>query len=262
MKDFATLYKNSHTTGKILLAMQLLAHAGLIVHICYASVGQWLIFAGVYFLIVCVGFSVTYHRLLAHRCWTAPEWIRKFGIVCGVFSAVGTPISFVSQHRNHHRSTDKPNDTYSIIHNPFWYVQWFTMLTPVSLRYAPDLLRDRFCVFIHRRFFHIHITAAVILFIVDPLAVVYAYLAPMAFAWNTINALNSITHQHKLRMGYYHNKIDSSANNLILGYLTFGEGWHSNHHNNPRNANFKKAWWEIDLGYAVIRALEKRKLHR
>ena len=221
----------------------------------FGSVWHWLGSAISYFLLVGVGFSVTYHRLLSHRSWDAPEWFRRIGTVFGALCAIGTPISFVSQHRHHHRYLDKPKDTYSIVNYPFWFVQWFTMLQPVSLRGAPDLLRDKFCIWIHKHFFHLHAFVILLLLLIDPFAVVYLYLVPVAIAWNTVNALNSIAHQRNYKTS------NSSVNKTWLGFLTFGEGWHATHHEHPRCVNFGTRWWEIDIGYYVIRTFEKRKLH-
>ena len=249
------LYNRSHRTGKMLLVLQIIAHLSLIPMVVFGSMWHWLGAGISYFLLVGVGFSVTYHRLLSHRSWNAPEWFRKVGIVLGALCAIGTPITFVSQHRYHHRYLDRPKDTYSIVNHPFWFVQWFTMLLPVSLKGAPDLLRDTFCVWVHKHFMGIHILTLLSLLVIDPFAVVYLYFVPIAIAWNTVNALNSIAHRRDYKGS------NSSLNRTWLGYVTFGEGWHATHHLQPRRVNFGSKWWELDLGYYVIRAFEKRKLH-
>ena len=40
---------------------------------------------------------------------------------------------------------------------------------------------------------------------------------------------------------------DDSRNNFWLALLTFGEGWHNNHHHFPGAARQGFFWWEIDL---------------
>ena len=222
----------------------------------YGTWTDWLACMVVYFCMTCFGISMTYHRLLSHKAWQAPNWFRRFGILCGVLSAVGTPLSFVSQHRDHHRYLDKPEDAYSRTNNPWWYVQWFTMLEPISLKSAPDLIKDSFCIHMHRYFIHYHLLYATLLFFIDPWLIVVLYLAPVALVWNAANMLNSVSHQPSPGIGYRnHGQNDSSVCIPLVGYITFGEGWHSNHHADARNPNFGQNWWEVDIGYEIIRLL-------
>jgi stearoyl-CoA desaturase (delta-9 desaturase) len=48
---------------------------------------------------------------------------------------------------------------------------------------------------------------------------------------------------------------DASRNNALVAVLTLGEGWHNNHHHYQSSANQGFRWWEIDVGYYLIRGL-------
>ncbi len=48
---------------------------------------------------------------------------------------------------------------------------------------------------------------------------------------------------------------EPGTNVWLLGVLSFGEGLHSNHHRYPASARLDRRWYELDLGYGVIRAL-------
>ncbi len=48
---------------------------------------------------------------------------------------------------------------------------------------------------------------------------------------------------------------DDSTNNFLIALLTFGEGWHNNHHAHPSSARHGLRWWEIDTNWYVISAL-------
>ena len=50
---------------------------------------------------------------------------------------------------------------------------------------------------------------------------------------------------------------DDSRNLWWVAWITFGEGWHNNHHAHPVSARHGMAWYELDLGYLQIRLLEK-----
>jgi sn-1 stearoyl-lipid 9-desaturase len=47
-----------------------------------------------------------------------------------------------------------------------------------------------------------------------------------------------------------------SRNNVIVGFLAAGEGWHNNHHADPNSARHGHAWWEFDLAWLTIQLLE------
>ena len=49
---------------------------------------------------------------------------------------------------------------------------------------------------------------------------------------------------------------DESRNNVVCGVLGFGEGWHNNHHAFPSSARHGMGWWQLDMSYLAIRALE------
>ena len=48
---------------------------------------------------------------------------------------------------------------------------------------------------------------------------------------------------------------DDSRNHALLALLTFGEGWHNNHHHFPGAARQGFRWWEIDITWYVLKAL-------
>ena len=64
--------------------------------------------------------------------------------------------------------------------------------------------------------------------------------------------VNSATHMWGPRR---FNTIDDSRNNWLVAAITFGEGWHNNHHHFPGAARQGFFWWEIDLTYYALRAL-------
>jgi stearoyl-CoA desaturase (delta-9 desaturase) len=49
---------------------------------------------------------------------------------------------------------------------------------------------------------------------------------------------------------------DDSRNNWLIGVLSNGEGWHNNHHAEPRAAAHGHRWFELDVSYLTIRLFE------
>ncbi|KAL9995902.1 putative acyl-CoA desaturase [Helianthus debilis subsp. tardiflorus] len=41
-----------------------------------------------------------------------------------------------------------------------------------------------------------------------------------------------------------------------IALLSFGEGWHNNHHAFEYSARHGLEWWQIDVGWYIIRFLE------
>ncbi len=82
---------------------------------------------------------------------------------------------------------------------------------------------------------------------------VWGVLVRTLVVWHSTWAINSVTHLWGYRN---YNTDDGSRNNWVLGYLN-GEGWHNNHHAEPRSAAFGQRWFELDIYYLLIRALER-----
>jgi stearoyl-CoA desaturase (delta-9 desaturase) len=51
--------------------------------------------------------------------------------------------------------------------------------------------------------------------------------------------------------------VDESRNNWLVAILTLGEGWHNNHHRYPSAARQGFFWWEVDLTYYLLLALQR-----
>lgn len=233
-----------------LLFLQIVAHACLVYMLFSGTALMWAATIFVYFVTGCLGITVTYHRLLSHKAWNPPAWWRIFGSLCGFYGVVGSPLAWVATHRAHHRDSDGPLDPHSPLHKPWWKVQWLSMYESVNVRYAVDLLRSPFHVFLHKHYFAIHAVIIYILLMIDPLVAVCCYFAPAAILWNAGSAVNTVGHL----WGYRNTETkDNSQCNPLLGYFVWGEGWHNNHHASPASASFQKKWWEYDIGYQIIR---------
>ena len=101
------------------------------------------------------------------------------------------------------------------------------------------------------------ILVGVAIYMIDPYAVVYAYLVPSLLLQHASSLTNSLTHSPS---GYRNfDTRDQSSNNLLVGYLTGGEGWHNNHHAAAVDPQFGKKWWEFDPGYYLIQLVRTDK---
>lgn len=238
----------------LLFGLQVIAHLSMIPMILFGSWYHWLIVVGVYFITGCFGMTMTYHRLLTHRSYNPPKWFEYFGTLAGSYGLTGSPIAWVAIHREHHRYADTDKDPHSPL-NGWVDAQWFSMFHPVNVRYVADLMRDKFQLFVHKNYFIMHIMVIMIWTVIDPMLLVSAYLLPAAILWNMGSFVNTFGHS----VGYrsYETK-DDSRNNVFLGYLLWGEGWHNNHHAKPMQPDFGRKWWELDIGKFFIKLLDRK----
>ena len=125
-------------------------------------------------------------------------------------------------------------------------------------RYVPDLMKDSVHVLISRFYFVPIIVSAFILFAIGGWTmVVWGVFARVVVGWHTTWFVNSLSHIYGKRP---HETGDDSTNNWFVALLTFGEGWHNNHHAFPRSARHGMRWYEVDISAVFIWSLEKTRL--
>lgn len=223
---------------RTLLIFQIAAHLSVPVLFIYGQWWQFLVVALVYFFNGCVGMTMTYHRLLSHRSFETGSWFRIFGVLCATIGLTGTAVSWVAIHREHHRYTDTEKDPHSPKFKGWLRTHFFSMFVKVHPRYVRDLYQDGFLAFQHRYYYMINFAYAGTLYLIDPFAVVYAWLVPAAVLWNAGSSIVSLSH----RDGHAHN-------DWIFALLVWGEGYHTNHHTNPALSRFGRldlAGWLIN----------------
>lgn len=246
------LFHSDHVNK--LLIFQILTHLSLIPMVLFGNLLHWVIAFVIYTAYVTIGASATFHRLLSHKSYECSKFWEYLGTVLCTIGGVGSSITWTAIHRQHHRYTDKTLDPHSPIHQGFFKVQFLIMLSKPNIRYVPDLLRSKFHVQMHNYYWLVHLIYVAICLLIDPFAVVYAYLIPALLFWHAGGLINTMGH----KWGYKNFQVDdSSVNNPLTGYLAGGEGWHNNHHANPKNYSFSVKWWEFDLAGIYIRLIKK-----
>lgn len=229
-----------------LFIFQLLTHLSVVAMLIYGSWFHLSIAILVYFFTGCIGMTITYHRLLSHKSFRPIPGFEKFGTLCATLGGTGSSIAWVSIHREHHRFTDTEKDPHSPRFKKIFSIQFLSMFFKPHVRYVPDLLRSKFHVNVHRYYWLIHLIYATVLFTIDPFSVVYAYLFPSFLLWHFGSLINTVCHNGA------DEKSASALNNTPLGYIVWGEGYHLNHHNDPKNPNFSRSPKQLDIGYFLI----------
>jgi stearoyl-CoA desaturase (delta-9 desaturase) len=209
-----------------------------------------------------LGIGMGYHRLLTHRGFKTPKWVEYFLTVCATLALEGGPIFWVATHRIHHQYSDVEGDPHSPIDGKWWaHMGWILMGksmhhdTTTLARYVPDLAKDKFHVWITKYHYVPQIILGVLLFAIGGLPwLLWGMFFRTVFLLHATWLVNSATHSWGTRRFATR---DLSTNSWWVALLTFGEGWHNNHHAHPTSASHGMTWYEIDTNWYGIWTLQK-----
>lgn len=220
---------------------------------------------------VCMG----YHRLLTHGSFKTYRPIRWLLAFLGGLSGEGSALTWVANHRKHHAFSDQHGDPHSPRDGKWWsHMTWFMpnrgmkWQKELLQRYAPDIMKDKMMIALHKLFLPTHLIVGAGLYAVGYFGaaiglggwenglsmVAWGTGVRMIYVFHVTWFVNSATHIWGYRN---YETTDDSKNLWWVGLLAFGEGWHNNHHAFQRVASQGHKWWEIDPTYWFILVLEK-----
>jgi fatty-acid desaturase len=215
---------------------------------------------------VCLG----YHRLLTHGSFVTYRPVRWLFAFLGGISGEGSSLIWVANHRKHHVFSDQEGDPHSPRDGGFWaHMLWLFPKHPQAevtahiKRWAPDLQKDSGLRFLHSTFLLWHILIGVALLVsgwayggpsVGLSWLIWGMAVRMIYVFHVTWFVNSATHMWGYRN---YETTDDSTNLWWVGLLAFGEGWHNNHHAYQRMARHGHRWWEVDVTYWAILAMER-----
>lgn len=214
-------------------------------------------------------FAITafYHRYFSHRAFRTSRAAQFVFALLGATAVQRGPLWWASHHRHHHAHSDQPADTHSTLQHGFaWsHTGWFLARNNFATRRerVPDLLRYPELRFLDRFDVVVPVLLAIALYglgewFAQPLGtsglqlVVWGFCISTVVLYHATFTINSLA--HRLGRRRYPTR-DDSRNNFWLALLTFGEGWHNNHHYYPASARQGFHWWEVDLTYYGLRVL-------
>ncbi len=241
--------------------VMILLHIGAIAALFMFSWKAFAVALFLYWVTVGLGISLGYHRLHTHRSYKIPKLLEYFFAVCGASTLEGGPIFWVATHRIHHQKSDQEGDPHSPHDGAWWaHVGWILVgeakhnNTAMLSKYAPDLARDRFYVWLNNYHWVPVLALAVVLFAIGGLPfVLWGMCVRIVVGLHATWLVNSATHMWGSRR---FTTRDDSKNNWWVALLTFGEGWHNNHHAHPTSARHGLAWYEFDLSWIELKLLK------
>jgi len=244
-------------TTVAMIAFHLLAAAALF----RLNSGAILTAVVLYFVAGSFGIGMAYHRLLTHRGYKTYPFIEYFLTWCGTLALEGGPIFWVATHRVHHQKSDREGDPHTPREGTWWaHMGW--ILTGEGLHhdaltlahYAPDLSRDRMHVWLSKWHWTSNVVVGLALLAFGGWDyVLWGIFFRTTFGLHCTWLVNSATHLWGSRR---FETRDDSTNNWWVALLSFGEGWHNNHHAHPTSARHGLAWYELDINWIFIRSLQ------
>lgn len=210
-----------------------------------------------YCLTIGLGISLGFHRLATHRSFKVPKALEYFFVLCGTLAGQGGVRGWVGYHRMHHLYADQAADPHDSTQGFWWsHISWLMHEVPSNSelsRFTKDIADDPFYQFCHKHYIALQVALAVILYALGGWPfVVWGIFVRLFVGFHSTCFVNSACH----KWGYRNHAVDDRSTNCWwVALLTFGEGWHNNHHAIQSSAQFGSRWWEVDLVWLTIRGL-------
>ena len=258
--DFAPVVKREGINWITVTAFAVF-HLGAIAALFFFTWPAFFSFLFLYWLSLSLGIGMGYHRLHTHRSYQAPLWLEHFLAVCGALALEGGPIFWVATHRVHHQFSDKQGDPHTPRDGRWWsHIVWM-MVGDVThcdavacAKYAPDVAADPFYVWLSKWHWIPLTVTGILLFTFGGVpCLLWGVFFRVTMGLHATWMVNSLTHIWGARR---FDTRDDSRNNWFVAALSFGEGWHNNHHAHPTSARHGLAWYEVDISWMTIRLLQ------
>ena len=222
-------------------------------------------------------FAITafYHRYFSHRTFHTSRVVQFLFALIGASSVQRGPLWWAAHHRNHHRHADKPLDPHSPREQGFWWSHMGWFLTREGFRTdwsrIPDLAKYPELRWLDRFDTLVPVALAAALFglgallqhvapslgTTGPQMLVWGFFVSTVVLFHATVTINSLAHRFGKQR---YDTGDDSRNNLWLALLTFGEGWHNNHHFFPGTARQGFRWYEVDITWYGLRLMQALRL--
>jgi stearoyl-CoA desaturase (delta-9 desaturase) len=230
------------TTHKLLLN-HLLCHVALIPGFIYGDL--WMFVSGFiwYYIITICSSSAGYHRYYSHQSFKTGKWFEWFTNFLSLFVGSGPYLTRAAIHRQHHAYADTPKDPSCPVHHGFWkiYFNLWGLDGKIERRFFKGLIDNKILMFFHRHYWKLVFTVVTVLFLIDPLLLIFAYCVPCVLSSHLFGLFNAYLH-----------KDGKAANSHWLNLFTAGEGYHKTHHDNSKKLRLGL----IDPTYFFIRLIK------
>ena len=211
------------------------------------------------------GLAITagYHRLYAHKTYKLNKVVESILLFFGTLAVEGSALTWVHDHRNHHKYVDTEKDPYSI-KKGFWFAHWgwlFKKPKPLDMSLVKDLEKNWLFKFQHNHYLLLMTLTNTLVIVSFGLlfkdflgAFVFLFLVRLFTLHHATWFINSLAHTWGSK---FYSKEQSAADNWLIAFATFGEGYHNYHHVFPSDYRNGLRWYHFDPAKLFIYGLHK-----
>ena len=238
----AVLKQNKSWAPITLLAGQLIAQVTAILSLFLIDWTASTIAISLFvYISIMLGITMGYHRYYSHKAFKMHKWIEYYLLFFAHIAMFGPAITWVANHREHHKYVDTEKDPHSPHYRGWLMAYAGQVLIDIDFKLVRDLLKDNLHRMQVKYYWHVIIVYAAILFSINPMLLIYAWLVPAGFAKLIGSLVFTYSHRGK-----------KANSDTWVGIITLGEGFHDKHHVNARTA----LWHPLDLGGQLIRMID------
>jgi stearoyl-CoA desaturase (delta-9 desaturase) len=214
--------------------------------------GEWWMFLLSFLwwqVIAMVSISAGYHRYYSHKSFKAGKFYEVVVNFLGFFSGAGPALTWAAVHKQHHAYSDTPLDPHSYAHKGWFavYVNTWGYNYFIKRKFIKTLLQNKILMWFYKYFYKINLAIVSVMFLIDPLFMIFGYAIPVVFAFHGYGILNILGH-----------KDAKPTNSWVANLLTAGEGWHANHHRFAAKPYIGIEWWQFDPTKHFIELIRKK----
>ncbi|MFO0727167.1 MAG: acyl-CoA desaturase [Myxococcota bacterium] len=218
---------------------------------------KWVALAIGYYYLRMFGITAGYHRYFAHRGYKTNRVFQFILALIGTAAVQKGVLWWAAHHRDHHKYSDQPEDVHSPRQRGLFYAHtgWILSKRWDKTRYEriKDFAKYPEIVWLNEHWLLVNTIQGVLMWaLFGWSALVWVFFVSTTVLWHGTFTINSLCHVFGRRR---YQTTDDSKNSLLLALITMGEGWHNNHHYYQSTARQGFFWWEIDMSYAILKAL-------
>ena len=277
LNNFKKIFKHTfeEEENKLLLASSPLVFMHLACIGIFFTGFSWVALIALLITYIVRVFALTagFHRYFSHRSFKTSRFFQFVLAWVGTSSAQMGPMWWAAHHRHHHQYSDTENDVHSpVAKDIFWaHIGWvlcWKKYGDIRKERVQDLYKFPELRFIDKWHVLPAISLGISLYLIGNYLnasfpglgtsgwqlVMWGFFLSTTLVYHVTFCVNSVTH---IVGNKRFNNMDESRNNWLVAFLTFGEGWHNNHHRYPMSARQGMYWWEFDLTFLILKCLEK-----
>jgi stearoyl-CoA desaturase (delta-9 desaturase) len=218
---------------------------------------EWVLVAIIAYAVRMLATSAGFHRYFSHRAFKLNRLLQFLLALVAQSSWPRGVLWWATHDRLHHKLAETEGDVHSPVRGGFWWSHAGWLLSKRHEATDYDSIKEfsRFPELLWlNELPHLPMLAGLIVayWLGGLPAIVFACVVPTVLTWHATLSLGSLSHLFGRRR---YLTPDASRNSFLLSLLTFGEGWHNNHHHSQGSARLGFFWWELDLTWYLLELL-------